>query len=102
MLGEFPFLSIHQTESSIHCFATGSGLYMIVILFYKPIVMKDANVYSQDSTALKHELCSEKKCVTCFQNRGCMYEQYFAAPTSNLVTLLLQNQTQLQTQPIKR
>jgi len=54
--------------------------------------MKDANVYSQDSTALKHELCSEKKCVTCFQNRGCMYEQYFAAPTSNLVTLLLQNQ----------
>ena len=64
--------------------------------------MKDSNVYSLDSAAIKPELCSEKKCATCFENRGCMYEQYFAAPTSNLLTLLSQNQTQLQTQAANR
>jgi len=64
--------------------------------------MKDSNVYSQDLTAIKDELCSEKKCATCFENRGCMYEQYFAIPTFNLMSLLLQNQAKLQTQTINK
>jgi len=62
--------------------------------------MKNSNGYSQDLTAIRDELCSEKKCATCFENRGCMYEQYFAASTFNLVTLLLQNQAKMQTQTI--
>ena len=94
--------SIHQTDSSIHGFVTGFGLSPLVILFYKPIIMKDSIVYSQDPTAIKYELCSEKKCATCFENRGCMYEQYFTAPGFNLVTLLSQNQTKTQTQSINR
>jgi len=64
--------------------------------------MKDSTGYSQDSTAVKYELCSEKKCATCFENRGCIYEQYFAAPTFNLVTLLLQNQSKMQTQTMNK
>jgi hypothetical protein len=60
--------------------------------------MKDSIGYSQEPTAIKYELYSETKCATCFENRGCMYEQYFAAPTFNLVTLLSQNQAKMQTQ----
>jgi hypothetical protein len=29
--------------------------------------MKDSTGYSQDPTAIKVELCSEKKCATCFE-----------------------------------
>jgi len=75
---------------------------MSVILLYKPIVMKDSIRNSQDQTAIRYELCSEKKCATCFENRGCMYEQPFAAPTFNLVTLFLQNQTKLPRQTINK
>src|SRR4029079_3088891 len=64
--------------------------------------MKDPDGYSQDPSAIKYELCSEKKCATCYENRGCMYEQYFSAPTFNLVTLLLQNQAKTQTQARKK
>jgi hypothetical protein len=64
--------------------------------------MKNLTGYSQDPIALKYELCDEKKCATCFENRGCMYEQYFAAPTFNLVALLLQNQVKTQTQKISK
>jgi len=54
--------------------------------------MKDSNIYSQQATRSKDELCNEKKCATCFENRGCMYEQYFSVPSINLITLFLQNQ----------
>ena len=90
--------------------------------------MKNSISYSRDTTAIKYELCSEKKrrfsvfflrspylrgeknkttealrakrftellCAACFENMGCVYEQYFAAATVNLVTLLLQNQAKL-------
>ncbi|HEV8507180.1 MAG TPA: hypothetical protein VGQ53_17335 [Chitinophagaceae bacterium] len=64
--------------------------------------MKDSTSYSQDPTAVKYEFYSEKKCATCFENRGCMYEQYLATPTFNFVTLLLQNQVKTQTQTINK
>jgi len=61
--------------------------------------MKDSTGYSQDATAIKYELCNEKKCAICFENRGCIYEQYFAASKFDLVTVLLQNQPKMQRQP---
>jgi len=64
--------------------------------------MKDSNDHSQDPNVVEHELCSEKKCATCFENRGCMYEQYFAASTFKLVTLLLKTQVKAQAQAIHR
>jgi hypothetical protein len=47
--------------------------------------MKESIAYPHDSTAtLKHQVCSEKTCITCFENRGCMYEQYLFAATHNI------------------
>jgi hypothetical protein len=41
--------------------------------------MKDSIAYKQDATAIKQHECSEKTCINCFENRGCMYEQYVIA-----------------------
>jgi len=30
-------------------------------------------------TGLEDKTCSEQECATCFENRGCIYEQYVAA-----------------------
>jgi hypothetical protein len=65
-------------------------------------MMKDPVGYSQDETVIKYELCSEKKCATCFANRGCMYEQYPAAPAFNLLTFYLESQVKKQTQTITK
>jgi len=46
--------------------------------------MKDSINYSQDPTAMQHDICSEKKCATCFENRGCIYEQYFLVGIQNM------------------
>ena len=53
--------------------------------------MKDSIFYPQER-AIKHELCNEKRCATCFQNRGCMYEQYLLALMQNMETAHLNNQ----------
>jgi hypothetical protein len=52
--------------------------------------MKDAFEHSQDSTARKDEDCNEKKCATCFANRGCMYDVYSMVPASNLKKFCLE------------
>jgi hypothetical protein len=52
--------------------------------------MKEAFEHSQDSTATKNEECSEKKCATCFANRGCMYDVYSMIPAFNLKTFYLE------------
>ncbi len=41
--------------------------------------MKDSIAYSPRATAIREHECSEKTCINCFENRGCMYEQYVMA-----------------------
>ena len=41
--------------------------------------MNESIAYLQDTTAITQQLCSEKTCITCFENRGCMYELYMVA-----------------------
>ena len=45
--------------------------------------MKNVIDHSKDETA-SQQPCSEKKCATCFANRGCMYEQH---PASDLPSI---------------
>lgn len=45
--------------------------------------MKELNTYFQDTTAVQDTLCSEKKCINCFENRGCIYDHYVHADTNN-------------------
>ena len=52
--------------------------------------MKDAIEHSQESTAIEDETCSEKKCATCFANRGCMYDVYSMVPAFNLKKFYLE------------
>jgi len=46
--------------------------------------MNDSTDYSRASTMMQHNICSEKKCVTCFENRGCIYEQYSLVAMQNM------------------
>jgi len=39
--------------------------------------MKNSN--DQPPKAVEQQQCNEEKCATCFENRGCMYEQLGAA-----------------------
>ncbi|MBL7740576.1 MAG: hypothetical protein JNK14_15260 [Chitinophagaceae bacterium] len=41
--------------------------------------MKNSTNDRQEPTAVQNEPCSEKKCASCFENRGCMYEQNHSA-----------------------
>ena len=41
--------------------------------------MKNSNDQSQEASVIQHGHCSEKTCVTCFANSGCIYEQYAGA-----------------------
>ncbi|MGZ8524080.1 MAG: hypothetical protein ACXWV1_06605 [Chitinophagaceae bacterium] len=41
--------------------------------------MKESMAYLQDSTALVYQPCSEHMCITCFENKGCIYDHYVAA-----------------------
>jgi hypothetical protein len=54
--------------------------------------MKNSFVYSQDTTASQVQPCSEKACVTCFENRGCIYDYYPIEVTNNV------EESQVQTQ----
>lgn len=46
--------------------------------------MNQSIANSQDATAAQQQPCSEKKCITCFENRGCMYEQYVITVLHNI------------------
>jgi hypothetical protein len=41
--------------------------------------MKNSVEKTLVETGLEDKACSEEKCATCFENRGCIYEQYVAA-----------------------
>jgi hypothetical protein len=47
--------------------------------------MKEPIDHTENATVPEYQQCSEKKCVTCFENRGCIYEQYLIASTHNIV-----------------
>lgn len=53
--------------------------------------MKDSIFYPQDH-AIKHELCNEKRCATCFENRGCIYEHYLLVVMQNAEKVRPENQ----------
>ena len=57
--------------------------------------MKNSMNKSQENTVIKDESCSEKKCATCFQNNGCMFEQYLGASIHNIDELRRENNTDL-------
>ncbi len=39
--------------------------------------MKNSTKHLQDPLTAEQETCSEKKCITCFENRGCIYDRYY-------------------------
>jgi hypothetical protein len=41
--------------------------------------MKNSMDHLKHATPATEEPCSEQKCATCFENRGCMFEQYVGA-----------------------
>jgi len=53
--------------------------------------MKDSSFYLQEQ-AINHLLCNEKRCATCFENRGCMYEQYLFVLMQSMQTAHLNTQ----------
>ena len=57
--------------------------YSLILLYeihypIKPFQMKSLIERSQGATDGEQEPCSENKCKTCFENGGCIYEQYAA------------------------
>jgi hypothetical protein len=54
--------------------------------------MKNSNDHPQQSTVVDHRVCNETKCATCFQNRGCIYEQYFHVTVQNMEIFIFGNQ----------
>ena len=57
--------------------------------------MKDSIDYSQNPTLMQYETCSEKKCATCFENGGCIYEQYFLVAMQNMERTYPQRQVNI-------
>ncbi|MBL7742435.1 MAG: hypothetical protein JNN00_03070 [Chitinophagaceae bacterium] len=47
----------------------------------------------EELTAVQNEPCSEKKCVSCFANRGCMYEQAHLATIPDAEIFHWKNET---------
>jgi hypothetical protein len=54
--------------------------------------MKDSIDQSQESIAMQSKTCSEEKCPTCFENRGCIYEPYFPAVMQDIEKFLAASQ----------
>jgi len=55
--------------------------------------MKHSIDYSpQNATVMQYELCSEKTCATCFENRGCIYEQHLFAAILNMDVVQMERQ----------
>jgi hypothetical protein len=62
--------------------------------------MKQPIDHAENATTPEDQLCSEKKCVTCFENRGCIYEQYLIAMTHNIERSYRANRTYPATQQL--
>ena len=55
--------------------------------------MKHSIDYSpQNETVMPYDLCSEKSCATCFENRGCIYEQHLFAAILNMDVVQMERQ----------
>lgn len=55
--------------------------------------MKHSIDYSpQNATVMQYELCSDKTCATCFENRGCIYEQHLFAAILNMDVVQMERQ----------
>ena len=55
--------------------------------------MKHSIDYSpQKAKVMQYELCSEKTCATCFENRGCIYEQHLFAAILNMDVVQMERQ----------
>ena len=39
--------------------------------------MKNSMKHSPGPHKAEQEICNEKKCITCFENRGCIYDRYY-------------------------
>ena len=39
--------------------------------------MKNSMKNSPGLHKAEQEICNEKKCITCFENRGCIYDRYY-------------------------
>lgn len=46
--------------------------------------MEHSIQHSQGPIISQYEPCSAKKCATCFENHGCMFEQYMAGSISTV------------------
>jgi len=53
--------------------------------------MKNSIDHLKNATVATDESCSEEKCATCFENRGCMFEQYVSALTKKIEEAYLAN-----------
>jgi hypothetical protein len=53
--------------------------------------MKNSIDNTKDVIPIRHEQCSEKTCATCFENRGCIYEQYPVAAIHTIEESYLQS-----------
>lgn len=64
--------------------------------------MKNSVDQSQEAIVTQHGHCSEKTCVTCFANNGCMYEQYAGAVINKMEESYLASQANANQQASKR
>ncbi|HET6993358.1 MAG TPA: hypothetical protein VFI06_00185 [Chitinophagaceae bacterium] len=64
--------------------------------------MKNSEKKTLGTTELEDQACSEEKCVTCFENRGCIYEQYVAAMIHTIELSYGQNRIDSNVQISKR
>ncbi|HEY6503277.1 MAG TPA: hypothetical protein VIZ28_04820 [Chitinophagaceae bacterium] len=49
------------------------------------------SIYLQNPTP-QQQPCSEQKCITCFENRGCMYDTYLLVEKGNVEVIHLPKQ----------
>jgi hypothetical protein len=54
--------------------------------------MKKPIDQSKESNVLQQNGCDEKKCATCFQNRGCIYDHYITAASQSMEKFYIANQ----------
>ena len=47
--------------------------------------MEHSIQHSREPITMQNEPCSPKKCATCFENHGCMLDQYMAGSSYNVV-----------------
>jgi len=64
--------------------------------------MKNSIDRLKRETDATSETCNEEKCATCFENRGCMFEQYVSAMMNKIEEAYLANHVTQTIQHISR